>query len=118
MPNKKTPKKDEQFVREYIEKVRWKFAKSYTKTAPHAYTVKEWEPELEKDFERFVTIIRTYGYAQRYWSKIHWYFDVDGYKYWTMGFPLHITIIINRADINQTYGRQDPIEEFPRKAPF
>jgi hypothetical protein len=118
MANKKTPKKDEKFVREYIEKVRWKFAKSYSKTAPHAYTVKEWNPELEKDFERFVTIIRTYGYAERYWAKIHWYFDVDGLKYWTMGYPIERTIIINRADVNQRYGKQDPIEDFPRKAPF
>jgi hypothetical protein len=116
--NKPTPEADEEFVRDYISKVRWKFAKSYGKTAPHEYTVKEWEEELEEDFDRFVTIIRTYGYAEKYWSKTHWYFEVDGLKYWTMGFPLGITIIINRADVDTVYGNQAGIEEFPRSAPF
>jgi hypothetical protein len=116
--NKPTPIDDENFVRAYIDTVRWKFAKSYGKTAPHEYTVKEWEPEMENEFERFVTIIRTYGYPEKYWSKIHWYFEVDGLKYWTMGFPLDITIIINRADVKTTYGNQDEIPDFPRDAPF
>jgi hypothetical protein len=118
MMNKKTPKKDELFVRQYIEKVQWKFAKTYAKSAPHSYTIREWEPDLENEFERFVLIIRTYGYAERYWSKIHWYFKVEDLKYWTMGFPLERTVVINRAPIDQTYGSQHPVDEFPRKAPF
>jgi hypothetical protein len=121
--NKPTPPEDVEFMRNYIASVRWKFAKSYAKTAPHEYTVRnwddgEWTEEQDRDFVRAVEIIRKYGYPERYWSKIHWYFAIDGLKYWTMGYPLDITKIINRADVNQTYGSQDPIEEFSREAPF
>lgn len=116
--NKPTPQEDDDFFRGYIDSVRWKFAKSYSKTAPHAYTVREWDEERDDDFVRAVSIIRTYGYPERYWSKIHYYYQVDDLKYWTMGYPLHITKIINRADVNQTYGSQHPIEEFDREAPF
>lgn len=116
--NKPTPPEDEQFVREYIEAVYWKTAKSYSKTAPHQYTIREWEPERDHEFVRFAEIIRKYGYPERFYRKIHWYFQVGEYKYWTMGFPLDETIVINRAGVNETYGFQAPIKEFPREAPF
>ena len=105
-------------MKEYIASVRWKFAKSYGKTAPHEYTIREWEPDREEEFIRFVEIIRTYGYPERFWSKIHFYYEVDGLKYWTMGFPIKETIVINRAGVKETYGSQNPIEEHDREAPF
>jgi len=116
--NKPMSTEDAEFLREYIATVRWKFAKTYSKVAPHSYTVREWREENEDEFERFVLLIRNCGYPERYWSKIHWYLEVDGLKYWTMGYPLHITKVINRADVNQKYGSQDPIDEFSREAPF
>jgi hypothetical protein len=36
-----------------------------------------------------------------------------------MGYPVReVTKVINRADANQFYGSQHPIEEFEREAPF
>jgi len=117
--NKPTPEEDVEFMKGYIDRVRWKFAKTYAKSAPHEYTIREWDEEREEEFIRFVKIIRTYGYPERFWKKINFYYEVDGMKYWTMGYPVReITKVINRADVNQFYGSQHPIEEFEREAPF
>lgn len=116
--NKPAPEEDDIFLREYIDSVRWKTAKTYSKTAPHQYTVREWNEDRDDEFVRAVEIIRTYGYPERFWKKINYYYQVDDKKYWTMGFPLYTTKLINRADIDQTFGSQHPIEEFPREAPF
>jgi len=116
--NKPTPKEEDDFLRSYIDKVHWKTAKSYSKTAPHQYTVWEWEEDLYDEFVRAVTIIRKYGYPERYYRKIHYYYEVDGQKYWTMGNPIEKTKLINRADLDAVYGSQHPIDDLPYEPPF
>jgi len=81
--------------RGYIESVRWKFARTMAKH-PHCYTLKEWNPDLAKTFEAFVMYIRKHGYQRKFFNSVHTYLDVDGFTYWTMGAPLHKTILINR----------------------
>ena len=53
------------------------------------------------EFERFVMHIRRHGYKQRFGKSTYTYMDwpVDGvvHQFWTMGAPLDISIIINRA---------------------
>jgi len=96
------PKKREiQRVRNYIASVHWKFAKTYAKTWPHEYTVKDWNPDKKKEFEFFVMFIREYGYPEMFFRKHHIYYNLDGYKYWTMGAPLEQTIIINRVVLEE-----------------
>jgi hypothetical protein len=67
---------------------------------PHSYVVKaKCRDALE--FERFVMHIRRHGYKGKFGKTTYVYFDwpVDGivHQFWTMGAPLDITIIINRA---------------------
>ena len=118
--NKPTPKEDVEFMERFIEERRWKTARTYSKTAPHSYTIRDWIPEKDDEFVRAVEIIRTYGYPERYWKNVHWYYQVGDLKYWTMGNPMWDTIVINRANVETTYGNQDGLEdlEFPRHAPF
>jgi hypothetical protein len=84
-------------IRSFIEANYWKLGKNM-KPQPHEYCLKEscTDPEM---FERFVMHIRRHGYEQRFWKKTYLYYDIDGHQYWTMGSPLHKTILINRAVI-------------------
>ena len=66
---------------------------------PHEYTLRRRTPD-EATFERFVVFIREHGYTKLWKGDPHQYFDLDGWKYWTMGAPLEETILINRARAN------------------
>ncbi len=85
----------EKQIREYIKKVRWQTSKDKS----HSYTVKKWTPGLSGEFEAFVMYIREKGYAGFFGKTRYKYFDIGGFKYWSMGAPLGITIIINRTEI-------------------
>ena len=71
-------------------------------TAPHEYTVRTWMPDEpdSTDFNRFVTLIRRFGYADFYYQVRHLYWAVDGFKYWTMGWPVPETVVVNRARVD------------------
>jgi hypothetical protein len=90
-----------QYLRQFRDVARWTNAKS---GPPHSYTVRKWRPQYEHEFLRAVSGIRKYGYPQRFYRATYTYFDLDGLKYWTMGSPLDETIILNRAEIEATYG--------------
>lgn len=85
-------------IRQYIQSVRWKFASTMPQI-PHEYTLKEWHPSKKDTFNAFVLHIRETGYKELFYGKEMTYFDVDGFKYWTMGSPLEETILINRAKL-------------------
>ncbi|MGZ3416147.1 MAG: hypothetical protein ACXVAT_20230 [Isosphaeraceae bacterium] len=53
-----------------------------------------------KNFERAVRVIRERGYKAKYNG--HWYtqLDLDGYFYWTMGWSVEATILINRKPLS------------------
>lgn len=88
---------------EYIDNCFWKLSKQ---GASHAYTVKEWRPNNDADFVRFVELIRAYGHPENFYKNTYIYLHIDGLKYWTMGSPMVETIIINRAPSSTYYGKQ------------
>ena len=84
-------------IKKFIDSADWVFAKTYAKTAPHEYAVREKNKHLEDEFVYFVKFIRKHGYEEKFWSKMHIYYDVGKYKYWTMGNPIDETVVLNRA---------------------
>jgi hypothetical protein len=86
-------------IQSFISGHKWTFAKSMPKI-PHSYVVRE-KCRSELEFERFVMHIRRHGYKATFGRTVYTYFDweVEGvmHRFWTMGDPLHRTIIINRA---------------------
>lgn len=81
-----------------LEAKDWRFAKSMP-TVPHWYTLrKDWVDAIE--FETLVQFMRDHGTPMR-WGRMKPkpYFDANGWRYWTMGSPLHETILINRERI-------------------
>lgn len=86
-------------VRQYVANVRWQFAKTYAETAPHEYTVRQWDWDASDDFSFMVVAIRQHGYVKKFWGKPYTYFELDGFKYWTMGAPVDETTVINREPL-------------------
>ena len=90
------------WARDFIRRRTWQEAVTYRETAPHEYTVREWQPgeSLNAEFDRFVALIRRCGYADLYYRIRHIYWAVDDFKYWTMGWPTAETTVINRARLD------------------
>ena len=86
----------------YIESHKWRFAKTMPEN-PHYYTLRnDWD---DTDFVDFVLYIRENGYVEKFNGQSYTYLNINGYKYWTMGYPINYgngdpcTILINRAEI-------------------
>lgn len=88
-------------LREFINESNWIFAKTYAKTWPHEYIVRDRVDE--NTFVEFVRHIRDHGYLGKFYSKDMIYFDDANMVYWTMGAPIEDTTIINRCRKDQTY---------------
>lgn len=88
-------------VRGFIARETWTFAKTYAKTWPHEYLVRD---RVDKEmFDQLVRHIREHGYQGHFYRKPITYFDEAGITYWTMGAPIEETTIINRCPKEDTY---------------
>ena len=84
-------------IEEAIQANEFVFAKTMPKN-PHYYVVrKNWVGKMP--FDDFALLIRKYGYNENFkgWAYRTW--DVVDHKYWSMGAPLALTVIINRKPI-------------------
>jgi hypothetical protein len=90
------------WARIFVARRQWREASTYRKTAPHEYTVRSWEGggRSNLDFDQFTVLIRRFGYADLFHDLRHLYWVVDEFKYWTMGWPVEQTTVINRARVN------------------
>ena len=84
-------------VRDFIAAHRWQFAKSMP-WIPHYYTLRKFA-RSDREFALVVQHMREAGYDHRWGKRTFRYFDLDGFHYWTMGNPLDVTKLINRAEI-------------------
>jgi len=88
-------------ILEFIQTSQWRFAKTMPEH-PHEYVVRNWRPDRELSFERFVMVIRERGYDEQFSGVPYRYLEIAGWKYWTMGNPLDETTVINRAKVTAT----------------
>jgi len=112
--------RDRYFLEHCLRKIgtHWKWARTMP-TIPHEYIVRKNEGILtDEEFCQFVQIQRSCGTFES-WGDYHFpYLYFEGYKYWTMGWPIHHTIILNRqkifteydalADVYEAETRTDP----------
>jgi hypothetical protein len=90
-----------QALKKFVKDSAWIFAKTYARTWPHEYIVRD---RVDKElFVQLVQHIRTQGYEGRFYARKITYFDEDGMTYWTMGDPIEETTIINRCPKENTY---------------
>jgi len=85
----------------FIKNETWIFAKTYAKTWPHEYLVRE--KVDEKIFVEFVHFIREQGYKGKFYQIDITYLDYNNEVFWTMGSPIDETTIINRCTKEQSY---------------
>jgi hypothetical protein len=84
-------------LRALIKSYQWIFAKTMPQ-CPHWYALRK-NARSDLQFRRFVKQIRLLGYDERWGPHRHRYLDLDGWKYWTMGYQIESTLLINRAKI-------------------
>lgn len=65
-------------------------------TSPHEYVVRK-NADSQADFDAFIRFIRENGEVKAWRRKLFIYWFHDGRAYWTMGWPVVETIIINRC---------------------
>lgn len=98
---------DETQALAFIEGQRWTFAKTMPQH-PHEYIVRG-KGNTDDEFDALVRFIRKNGEPRGWGGKtyLQWY-GPDGHHYWTMGWPVAQTTIINRAvsSIDTTYDAQ------------
>lgn len=83
--------------KEFVEKQSWIKAKRYVGKASHEYLVKQRLDQPEQAiFVEFIIFIRDHGYKRKFNNISYIYYDIDNYKYWTMGAMVEKTIILNR----------------------
>ena len=82
----------------FLEKVNFKYAKSYASTFPHHYINRS--DCDEKEFEGFLKYIRENSKIKKFYSKQYLCLEIGEYEYWEMGRPIKSVQVINRALIN------------------
>jgi len=85
----------------FVGSQNWIFAKTYAKTWPHEYIVRDQVDEAL--FVELAEHIRSNGYVGKFYKMDITYFDENGVVYWTMGDPIETENIINRCTKEQSY---------------
>ncbi|MDH5719843.1 MAG: hypothetical protein OEZ13_04385 [Spirochaetia bacterium] len=83
----KTMKPFSQEIKDFIKNENWVFAKTYAKTWPHEYIIRD--KVHDKDiFLKMAKHIREFGRVERFYEIKLTYFEEDGLVYWTMVPPV------------------------------
>lgn len=89
-------------VRGWLDSQTWVWAKSYAKTAPHWYVVRNKCVDTER-FLEVAEFISLHGQEERFWRAKYTYLYYGDFKYWAMG-TTHadssVAVVINRARVN------------------
>ena len=78
----------------------WIFAKTMPDN-PHEYCLRRRWVGDDAEFAESVQFIRDAGYEAYFEGHPYMQLDIDDHFYWTMGFPVEETILINRKQINR-----------------
>ena len=94
IPTSTPIERDLNWFRSFVSERRWQRGKA---DPSHEYTIRDWVPSAEGDFERAVVVIGELGEPATFFSRSYLYLHIDGQKYWTMGSPVRATTVLNRA---------------------
>lgn len=84
-------------VAAFLECEEWTFAKTMP-TTPHWYIIKQKCSDPDK-FVEAAEYLQANGVPHRFFKKVYLYSFFGKYKYWTNGYPIDQTDVINRAEI-------------------
>jgi hypothetical protein len=81
-----TPNPELLLFTNWLSNQNWIFAKTYAKTTPHYYIIKDHlNQEDQKIYSQFVKFVFENGYIDPFYNNNYIAIDINGYKYWTMG---------------------------------
>lgn len=93
-------------VKNFIERQNWICARTFSKTFPHEYILKERLKHGDKKlFIEVIKYIRKRGEEKHFFKKKYIYFYLGDKKYWDNGCSLKDTRILNRANIDNNLVR-------------
>jgi hypothetical protein len=86
--------------RNFVNRFKWTFARTYATTAPHEYIVLgKVGLEHKAEFISLAQFIRDAGFKAFYYRSQRFYYALDEYYYWTMDKNVEDTDLINRAKL-------------------
>jgi hypothetical protein len=91
-------------LKTFIKTTKWAFAKTYAKTWPHEWVVRNKIPE--NVFMEFANLITSEGYDGSFYRKKQTYYSYNGNEYWIMAagpWAQDKTCIINRTPTELVY---------------
>jgi hypothetical protein len=88
-------------LRQFVDTTTWTFAKTYAKTWPHEYVVRN--AENSSMIRSLAQHILHFGIEERFYDQVRPYHREDGKVYWVMGDSAEKTVVINRCGEDQTY---------------
>lgn len=93
---------DETYMRDFINKQSWIFAKTYANKAPHEYIVCGRTKGTDEEFMAAVNYIQENGITMLYWGHPNKYIFFDGRQYWVMRNDENDpTTILNRCNCDE-----------------
>ncbi len=89
-------------IREFFDKQKWIFAKTYAHKAPHEYIVRHKHVGTDSEFMGIVDYILNHGITMYFWNHPNKYIFLDGRQYWVMrDNEDDPTTIINRCNSDE-----------------
>ena len=97
-------------IKKFLEEQEWIFAKTFAKTWPHEYIVKN--PSNRTMFYKVLRHIRQHCRVGMFYSRQVAYFDEDGWTYWASAhpfrnhenwIPLREETVLNRCSSDETF---------------
>ncbi len=83
--------------RKFVDKVMWKFAKTYAEFSPHEYYMGVWKMVPKQEWDDARQFVIDHAVPEGYCGKLWPCFYDRGYKYWAGPLGEEFTGIINRA---------------------
>ena len=88
--------------RDFVNRFKWNFAKTYANKAPHEYIVLgKVGIEHKAEFVKIARFIREAGFKAHYYRRQGYYFILGDNYYWTMDENIDDTDLINRAKLSE-----------------
>lgn len=102
-----------EYLREYIRKAEWRYAKTYADTWPHEYLVRAGMPD--KAYRELCSLVDE-GRKEYFFRKEQKYLHADGFSYWVMATPnwkLDAAGIVNRTYTELYFGMRTAAGLYP-----
>ena len=90
----------------FIKGAPWRWAKTYARTWPHWYVVRDHlDSRRQEQYRALIRFYLDHCYEGRFFNTTVWYLDIDGWTYWGAGkgYLVEDHTLLNRCEIEECY---------------